>query len=46
MVDPLSVDESPDLCGELTGPFKSRFFVSDVSEIHLLCTCEVYWNNT
>ena len=39
-VEPLSVDESPDLCDELTGPFYSRFFASDMSEALLLFTCE------
>ena len=27
VVEPLSVDESPDLCDELTGPFYSLFFL-------------------
>ena len=37
-VDPLSVDESRDLCDDLTGLFKPNFFASDVSKIRLLCT--------
>ena len=38
-VEPLSVDEFPDLRDELDGPFGSHFFASDVSEICLLFTC-------
>ena len=45
-VDPLAVDEFPYLCDELSGPFESRFFASDVSEIRLLCTYEGCRNET
>ena len=44
VVDPLAIDEFTDLCDELAGPFESRSFDSDVSEISLLCTCEVCRN--
>ena len=44
-VEPLSVDEFPDLGDDLTGPFKSRFS-SDVSEKSLVCTCEGCRNDT
>ena len=44
-IEPLSVDESPYLCDELTGPL-FPFFSSDVIEIRLLCTCEGCGNYT
>ena len=38
MVGPLAVNEFPDFCDELAGPFESRFFASYVSEV-FLCVC-------
>ena len=35
-VEPMSVDEFPDFCDELAGPFESHFFAFYVSEIRLL----------
>ena len=39
VLEPLAVDDFIYLCGKLAGPFESRFFASDVSEIRLLCMC-------
>ena len=46
LLEPLDVDEFPDLCEELTGQFESCSFASYVSEIRLLCMCEGYRNET
>ena len=45
-VEKLSLNDLPDLCDELTGPFGSHCFASGVSEIHLLCTYEGSRNET
>ena len=45
-VEPLAINEFPDLCDDLDGPFVSHFFASYVSEIHLLCTCEGFGDVT
>ena len=45
-VDPLAVNEFPDLCDELAGSFESSFFASYVSEINLLCPYEVFVDET
>ena len=39
-MDPLVIDESPYFWDELTGPFYSSFFVSDVSKI-IFCVREI-----
>ena len=45
-VDPLSVNEFPDLCDELSGQLESHFLDSYVSEIHLFCRCEGFGDET
>ena len=45
-VETVDVNEFPDFCDELSGPFECRFFASYVSEIRLLCICEGFWNET
>ena len=45
-VEPLALNEFPYLCDELDDPFESRIFASHVSEIHLLCLCEVLSNES
>ena len=44
VVEPFAVDEFPDLCDELAGPFESRFLVSYVIEMCMLCMCELFRN--
>ena len=46
VVEPLAVNDFPDLCDELAGSFESHFFASCVSEIRLLCTCEGFGYET
>ena len=45
-VELLAVDKFPGFCDELSGPFGSRFFASDMNEMRLLCTCEGCRNET
>ena len=44
MVEPMALNESPDLCDELAGPFGLRSFASYMCEIILLCTCKGFRN--
>ena len=46
VVEPLSVNEFPDLCDELAGPFESCYFDSYMCERNLLCTCEGFRNES
>ena len=45
-VEPLTVNNFPDLCDELAGTFESCYFYSYMCEIRLLCTCEGFRNET